>query len=327
MPSERACHVTEGIGTARSSLLARIADGVTLASMRLIPMRIHHLNCVSACPVGGFLLDEMSRRSLRGRLVSHCLLLETEAGLVLIDTGYGLRDVHEPRSRLAKPMLALMRPELREEMTAVRQIAQLGFDPNDVRHIVLSHLDFDHAGGLDDFPQARVHLSAHEVHAAVDRRTLIDRMRYRPQQWSTRPNWCEHSVSDGEPWYGFERVCELGLGPEILLVPLVGHTLGHAGIALRYEHGWLLYAGDAYFFHAEMDVEHPHCTPGLEAYQTMMEKDRTLRLDNQRRLRELKQQHGHEIQIFCAHDVHEFEQLSGRSHSLSAGALMQPRAA
>jgi glyoxylase-like metal-dependent hydrolase (beta-lactamase superfamily II) len=31
-------------------------------------------------------------------------------------------------------------------MTAIRQLEQLGFDPRDVEHIVLSHLDFDHAG-------------------------------------------------------------------------------------------------------------------------------------------------------------------------------------
>jgi glyoxylase-like metal-dependent hydrolase (beta-lactamase superfamily II) len=36
------------------------------------------------------------------------------------------------------------------------QVQRLGFDPRDVRHIVLTHLDFDHAGGLDDFPHATV---------------------------------------------------------------------------------------------------------------------------------------------------------------------------
>jgi glyoxylase-like metal-dependent hydrolase (beta-lactamase superfamily II) len=92
--------------------------------------------------------------SLRARLASHCLLLETRDSLVLIDTGYGLRDIAQPRSRLNPIFLALMKPELREEMSAVRQIEALGFRARDVRHIVLSHLDFDHAGGLDDFPDA-----------------------------------------------------------------------------------------------------------------------------------------------------------------------------
>src|SRR5688500_8899023 len=102
-------------------------------------------------------MDGMSTDAIRGRLTSHCLLIEGSDSLVLVDTGYGRRDVADPRSRLAKTFLALVKPELREEMTAHHQIRALGFDPRDVRSIVLSHLDFDHAGGLDDFPNATVH--------------------------------------------------------------------------------------------------------------------------------------------------------------------------
>lgn len=278
-------------------------------------MRIHHLNCVSACPLGGLLIDGMSKNSVRGRLASHCLLVEAERDLVLIDTGYGLRDVHDPPSRLAKPMLAMMKPEFREEMTAVRQIERLGFRAQDVRHIVLSHLDFDHAGGLDDFPEATVHLLADEVSAAEMRKTMLDKMRYRPQQWSSRSRWQEHRPNAGEAWYGFDSVRPLtDLQPEILLIPLLGHTLGHAGVAIRDDSRWLLYAADAYFYYAEMDVERPYCTPGLQAYQTMMEKDRSARLQNQGRLRDLKRKHAGEVAIFCAHDVRELEATSGRSH-------------
>lgn len=278
-------------------------------------MRIHHLNCVSACPLGGLWTDGFTKTSLRGRLATHCLLLEEARGLVLIDTGYGLLDVREPRSRLAKPFLALLRPELREEMTAIRQIERLGFDPRDVRHILLSHLDFDHAGGLDDFPNATVHLLADEVAAAELRTTVIDRCRYRPQQWSSRPRWQEHRPEAGEAWFGFAHVRELPeLTTDVLMIPLTGHTLGHAGIAIRQTSHWLFYVADAYFFHAEMNLDRPHCTPGLEAYQTLMEKDRRARLLNQERLRELKRAHSNEVSIFCAHDVREFERLSGRSH-------------
>lgn len=260
-------------------------------------------------------MDGVTSSSLRARLVTHCLLLETRRGLILIDTGYGLRDVADPRSRLAKPFLAMIEPDLREEMTAVRQIERLGFGARDVRHIVLSHLDFDHAGGLDDFPAATIHLLADEVVSATQRNTWIDRMRYRPQQWGTRARWRAHEAEAGEEWFGFERVRPADDAEvDVLLVPLIGHTLGHAGVAIRRDHDWLFYAADAYFYHAEMDVEHPRCTPGLAAYQVMMEKDRRSRLANQRRLRELKAAHSSEVTIFCAHDVREFEQLSGRSH-------------
>ncbi|HYG54819.1 MAG TPA: MBL fold metallo-hydrolase [Burkholderiales bacterium] len=272
-------------------------------------MRIHFLNCISTCPLGGALMDGRSL-SLRGRLTCTCLLVETRESLVLIDTGLGLRDVADPRGRLSAFFLFLLRPEFRAEATAVRQVARLGYDPRDVRHIVLTHLDFDHAGGLDDFPHATVHLlAAEEAHAAAQR-TALDRMRFRPQQWSTRRNWRTYDPGEGDSWMGFDCVRPLhGLPPEILLVPLIGHTLGHAGIAVERANGWLLQAGDAYFYHAEMDPERPRCTPGLRFYQWMMEKDRGARLANQERLRRLP---GREVQVMCGHDPYEFERATRR---------------
>jgi len=281
-------------------------------------MRIHHLNCVSSCPLGGVLMDGMTA-GVRGRLTCHCLLLEFESRLVLVDTGFGLRDVANPRSRLSGFFLFLTSPEFREEMTAIRQIERMGYDPRDVTDIVMTHLDFDHAGGLDDFPHARVHMLGAERSSAEARETMLDRMRYRPQQWSSQANWTTYRA-EGERWFGFDSVRELkGLPPEILMVPLIGHTLGHAAIALRRSDDWLLYAGDAYFYYAEMDLDHPRCTPGLRFYQWMMEKDRRSRLSNQDRLRELARNHGHEIDMFCAHDVREFERITGRPAGQPAG--------
>jgi hypothetical protein len=55
----------------------------------------------------------------------------------------------------------------------------------------------------------------------------------------------------------------------------------------------------------------PTCTPGLRFYQWMMEKDRGLRLLNQRRLRELRASNA-QVQIHCSHDPVEFERIAGR---------------
>jgi glyoxylase-like metal-dependent hydrolase (beta-lactamase superfamily II) len=152
--------------------------------------------------------------------------------------------------------------------------------------------------------------------------TWLDRQRYRPQQWADHKHWHQYLVDRGERWFGFDQVRGLhGLPPEILLVPLEGHTFGHAGVAIRTNEGWLLQAGDAYFHHGEMDIHRPHCTPGLRAYQWLMEQDRGSRLRNQQRLRELRRAHGTEVQVMSSHDPLEFEQLAHRGLSAAAPLL------
>ena len=86
-------------------------------------MRIHHLNRISSCPLGGRLMDGRTRSIVaRGRLCNHCLPVEGARGLTLVDTGFGLHDVADPRGRPSRFFLALLSPAFREEMTAVRQI-------------------------------------------------------------------------------------------------------------------------------------------------------------------------------------------------------------
>ena len=141
------------------------------------------------------------------------------------------------------------------------------------------------------------------------RRGFITTRRYRPVQWDDVRDWRTYA-GGGDRWFGFERVRQLeGLPPEIVMVPLPGHTWGHAGVAIQTPGGWVLNAGDAYFYRHELDPAHHRCTPGLRFYQTMMEVDRELRLGNQERLRELKRNHGRDITIFCSHDEKELAAL------------------
>ncbi|MBD0388672.1 MAG: MBL fold metallo-hydrolase, partial [Nostoc sp. C3-bin3] len=180
-------------------------------------------------------------------------------------------------------------------------------------HIVLTHLDFDHAGGLEDFPEATVHVMQSEIEAAQERRGFIASQRYRPDLWDEVKRWKFYSAG-GEPWFGFEAVRDLeGLPPEILLIPLAGHTRGHAGIAIQTPEGWLLNAGDAYFYRHEMDSDQPSCTPAMRFYQWMMEVDREARLHNQERLRGLSRDRTKGVRLFCSHDAIEFKAFADQS--------------
>lgn len=277
-------------------------------------MRIHHLNCGTCCPPGGRLFDGQSGEAA-AHLVCHCLLIESDAGLVLVDTGFGTKDVARPHDRLSDFFLTLNRPQLRREETAMAQVKALGFDPLDVRHIVVSHLDFDHAGGIEDFPNARIHVTAREKEVADQRKggAFVSRKRYRPQQWDGAEHWSLYPPGGGERWFGFDAVRDLeGLPPEILLVPLAGHTWGHAGVAVQEEDGrWLFYAADAYFHHGEVGAEVRSCPPGLRGYQRLMQVDAAARIANQARVRALSVEHAGQVRMFCAHDATEFAALAG----------------
>jgi glyoxylase-like metal-dependent hydrolase (beta-lactamase superfamily II) len=249
------------------------------------------------CPVGG------PSRAMPA-LGCHCLLIETDQGLVLVDTGFGLDDINRPRPRLSGLFLRLDRIRFDERDTAIEQVRELGFKPEDVRHLVMTHLDFDHAGGISDFPWATVHVLADEATAARHRHGFLARRRYRPAQWRAAGRWQEYQAA-GESWFGFAAVRQLvGLPPEILMVPLAGHTHGHAGIALRANGGWLFHAGDAYFSHAEMDPQQPRAPAGIAAYEWLMQVNGRARRHNRDRLRELARTQG-EVRVFCSHDLDE----------------------
>lgn len=268
-------------------------------------MRVHHLNCGTLCPFSRRLINGQGRIFEPARLVCHCLLIECSAGLVLVDTGLGHGDLERPEQRLGA-VRRVIAPTYDPAETAARQVEALGFSKADVRHIVLTHLDLDHAGGCSDFPEATVHVMRREHDLAVAQ-AFAHRGRYRPSQWEHVHAWALHEVSAGEPWFGFDAVRQLeGLPPEILMIPLFGHTLGHAGVAISTDDGWLLHCGDAYFHHGTL-APSPRVPPVLAVFEAAAQMNGKLRLHNQARLRELARDHGEQIALFCAHDPFEFD--------------------
>lgn len=274
-------------------------------------MRIHHLNCGTMAPLGKRFTEGSGMPWQKGRFVCHCLLLEMDNKLVLIDTGIGLRDIATPRARLGLTFQALLMPVLDERETAVRQVQALGFNPHDVSDIVLTHLDPDHAGGVDDFPNARVHVHAVEADSARSPESLKDRARFRGRTELMEQRgelWTEYSAQ-GDSWFGFEAARQLkGLPEQILTIPLSGHTRGHAGVVIDTgrtdQPRWLLHAGDAYLHHDEMNAV-PHCPPIFRLFQSAMQDNARARHHNAQRLRELNTRD--DVQLINGHNPYYFD--------------------
>ncbi|MBN9118058.1 MAG: MBL fold metallo-hydrolase [Planctomycetes bacterium] len=247
--------------------------------------RIHHLNCgtLHAPP--------------NPAASCHCLLLEDANGLALVDTGIGLHDVRAPLERIGQPLIDMAGFQFHEGQTAVRRIEALGFRAADVKHVVLTHADPDHTGGLADFPHATVHVSEEE-RAALAR----GHWRYLQVHFAHGPNWKTYPASSGV-WFGMEeRRVELGLAADVLLVPLFGHTLGHCGVAVRQGGRWALHVGDAYYLRVELERDdHP-----VSALTAQRADDNAQRLETLGRLRRLARDHADEIDVFGYHDFTEF---------------------
>ena len=150
-----------------------------------------------------------------------CLLVETNLGPVLIDSGFGTRDYVSP-NRFMKFFLNLMRSPRDINETAFHQVQRMGFSVRDVSHIIQTHLHLDHAGGLSDFPHAKVHLLKQEYEHVMSHKGW----EYHPEQWAHAPEWVLYELQD-EKWYDFRAIRLAGFEPEIWLVPLIGH---HPGI-------------------------------------------------------------------------------------------------
>lgn len=258
-------------------------------------MKVHHLNCATFRPP-----------LVAGGLVAHCLLIESDQGLVLVDTGFGMNEVTDPKATIDGLSRTLLKPALDVTETAIHQVEKRGYTADDVRHILLTHLDLDHAGGLRDFPKATVHVLDSELEAATNARSTKERSRY-PKAQREGVNFQTHKA-EGEDWFGFQAVKDItGLPDDILMVPLIGHTAGHTGIAVRSDDGWLLHAGDAYFYRGEVETP-PSNIFALKLTAKQTETIREQRLSNVERLRELKS--SGEAEVFCAHDPVELARLA-----------------
>ncbi len=195
-----------------------------------MPVRI--LNCLTVC----------ARWPSDWKTGTLCLLVQTRQGWVLVDTGLGNEDYSHPTT-FTRVFRVLTKMPFDRRETAVHQIMQLGIDPQEVRHIVLTHMHFDHCGGLPDFPHAHVHVLRKEYDAVNSPPASFYDLAYVRRHIAHEPEFVLYEET-GERWFDFPAI-RLPFEPEMWLVPLPYHTRGHCGVTIQTEQGWWLHCGDA----------------------------------------------------------------------------------
>ena len=160
---------------------------------------------------------------------------------IVVDTGFD----RESAQRRKRTMLRLPREGL----------AMLGIEAAKVRDVIVSHMHYDHAGTLEDFPAARFHVNDRELAFATGR------------------NMCHRQFRNS---FEIEHVCAMvrrlfegrvvfhdgaeEIAPGISVHHIGGHTPGMQSVRVKTRRGWVVLASDACHYYENMEAGRPFTT-------------------------------------------------------------------
>ncbi|MFL5647287.1 MAG: MBL fold metallo-hydrolase [Chloroflexota bacterium] len=165
---------------------------------------------------GDLVTDEVDDRRRRLQALN-CLLIETTSGRVLVETGIGTRVDEKTRAMRSY-----------EGPWIVDALETAGFLPESIDAVALSHLHFDHAGGLlraDDqraFPHAKIVAQKAEWEVALSGNPRLVASYVQPELRLVQ-TWGQQGWVDGEH----------EIMPGVTVVPTGGHSTGHQAVIVR----------------------------------------------------------------------------------------------
>ncbi|TFL17905.1 N-acyl homoserine lactonase family protein [Jannaschia formosa] len=165
-------------------------------------------------------------------------LLRRGARTILVDTGY---DAPEAERR-GRPILTDPRAAL----------APFGLAPEAVDTVIVTHLHYDHAGGLHLFPNARLHLQAREMAYATGPCMCHDLLRM--------PFTGDHVCEAVRRLYQSRVQFHDGDGEVaegVTVHRIGGHSKGLQAVRVQTQAGWLCLASDAAHFYENFQKARP----------------------------------------------------------------------
>jgi len=192
-----------------------------------------------------------------------CAIIERDDGLVLFDTGIGTRIAED-----FKPLphrgnwffsKAVMRTEFEPSRDAlVNQLPALGIDPTDVKHAVLSHLHWDHAGGMRDLPHTRFIINHREWDEAVSRKGIDAGAYIKGQFEGAGLDLQLISTDPDRPHLSFPASYDVFDDGTLVLVDVPGHAPGQLGMVVHLPSGRRFFlTGDSFYFPDSLERKAP----------------------------------------------------------------------
>ncbi|WP_111508642.1 N-acyl homoserine lactonase family protein [Mycobacterium kyogaense] len=226
------------------------------------------------------------------------VLLQTDGGWVLLDTGFNtalIRDPHLRRRYYPSVEYQPILPGLGEPIE--ESLADIGIDVDDIRVVAVSHLHTDHAGGLKLFAgKVPVHAQRREVEYGLANHPEPERHAiFRVDFDDPSIDW---QLADGEA----------DIAPGITAVPTYGHTPGHQSFVVELDEsvggGGYVFAFDA----ADLteNIEHELAIGGF------IDVDPADTVEPIRRLKRLADEKGYPL--IPGHDPHVWPEMTQHFH-------------
>lgn len=183
----------------------------------------------------------IGHRHDRHRFPIAALLVEhPTGGTLLVDTGLAAEPPVRAVGRLGSAVFGP--PHVR--MRVATRLRELGVD---VRAIVMTHLHWDHAGGLADFPDVPVLVSVAEWRSAQRPAGALRGYLRWQLETSERVELIDFWGPAARPWGTFARTLDLFGDGSVVLLSTPGHSAGHLSLLLRLQDRLLLWAADALY--------------------------------------------------------------------------------
>jgi len=167
-----------------------------------------------------------------------CYLMQHNGENILFDTGAHPDLITDPITRLG-PAAAAYEILMAPGDDVVSCLATVGIKPEDVRHVIQSHLHYDHAGGLEFFPHSTIYVSKREREFAAN--PPIYQPEYTPVDYQHPFNWKE-----------IEGEYDLFGDGAIVIFQTPGHTAGHQSIRVKCAEKHYILAADAAYVPEKM---------------------------------------------------------------------------
>lgn len=219
-------------------------------------------------------------------------LIEHSGGLVLFDTGLSPEAAGNPASVYGESAVS-SRIEYSHEQRLDRQLDSIGFKPSDVEHVVLSHLHFDHTGGVALFPDALFYLGEGEMDYALNPDTHLCGL-YRPEEFKAVRNYHTHTVAGGDH--------DLFGDGSISLLLLPGHSPGSLAMMVQLPNRTIILSGDVSHTRAAFKSACPF----------PLDQDSTAAVSSIKRLQSIQQESGAEVWI--GHDPDDWDTFGPGSY-------------